>query len=130
MAADKRTPRRGAGGGGGGFGGGGRQGGGGGRGGGRQGGWQPRPPREPGRPERPARARGSFSEPGAPWERPTAGAGRGPGAAPGPRGGRWEAVDGETIEELAQALNALHVQPDHLVHLEERLGDPDLEGGA
>jgi len=130
MAADKRTPRRGAGGGG--FGGGGRPGGGGGRG-GRQGGWQPRPPREPNRPDRSGRARGPLPEPDAPWqgrERPTAGAGRGPGPMPGPRPGRWEAVDAETVEELAQALNALHVQPEHLVHLEQRIGDPDLDSGS
>ena len=125
MAADKRTPRRGAGGFGGGGGGGGasgrgRPGGGGGGGGGsRPGGWQPRPPgraggggggRPPGPPDRAPRE-------AAPWADRPAAPSRAPVRPIAATAGRWEAVDAESLEEMAVALNSLGVSPEHLVHL-------------
>jgi hypothetical protein len=45
--------------------------------------------------------------------------------------GRWEAVEADSLDELATLLNGLGVKPDHLVHLIEieRPGD-DTEGEA
>ena len=133
MAADKRTPRRGAGGGGfgGGGGGRGRQGGGqeGGRGGGR-GGWQPRPPRPPGGSER-SPGRGAPREASPAWAGQEPVSSRGPGRLPSPRSsGRWEAVGAESLAELAAALNTLGVQPERLVRLVGRTGDADTVGDA
>jgi hypothetical protein len=113
MAADKRTPRRGGGGfsGGGGGGGRGRPGGGGG---GRPGGWQPRPPGRQGggRPSGPPERGGREA---APWaDRAPS---RGPARPVGASAGRWEAVEAESLDEMAAALNSLGVQPEHLVHL-------------
>jgi len=115
--ADKRGPRRGSGGSGGGGGGRGRPGGQGGSRGGRPP-WSPRPPSGGGRPP----SRGAPREGPPPWAAEEAPA-RGPG---GPRRGRWQAVEVDSIAELAEALNSLRVTPDELVHLEPRVGDPEL----
>jgi len=42
--------------------------------------------------------------------------------------GRWEAVDAESLEEMAVALNSLGVSPEHLVHLVAHVVEGD-EGG-
>ena len=122
--ADKRTPRRGAPGGGfGGGGGGGRPGGrppGGGR---SQGGWRPPPggrPDRDARPDRPARppARGGPRDAPPPWASDeSAGAPESRRGRPPRATGRWEAVQADSLDELATALNELGVQPERLVHL-------------
>jgi hypothetical protein len=48
--------------------------------------------------------------------------------------GRWEAVEAESLDEMAAALNSLGVQPEHLVHLvahviEGEEGDEDSTEG-
>ena len=124
MAADKRNPRRGGSGGGGPRGGGGNRGGQGGRP-PRQPSWQG-PPRQPGRPDRGGPGRGGPRETPSPWSDQRAPERSGPRPLPGPRSrGRWEALEVESLDELAVALNTLGVQPERLIRQVARSGEAD-----